>query len=187
MPTDRMLVRIVLAMVALVLSALPVAAAADTQKVQVVPLSRDGEILVSFQLAETLTDDIRTAIHSGLTIRFQYTVELRRSATVWLDRTIDKHLVTATVKYDTLTRRYQVSRMIDGRTEWMDSTDSEETAWKALTSDFARLALFHGVPLEQNAEYYVRVRANTSPRNASFLWPWSADDAVGLAKFTFIR
>jgi len=187
MPTDRMLVRIVLAMVALVLSALPAAAAADTQKVQVVPLSRDGEILVSFQLAETLTDDIRTAIHSGLTIRFQYTVELRRSATVWLDRTIDKHLVTATVKYDTLTRRYQVSRMIDGRTEWMDSTDSEETAWKALTSDFARLALFHGVPLEQNAEYYVRVRANTSPRNASFLWPWSADDAVGLAKFTFIR
>jgi len=187
MPTDRMLVRIVLAMVALVLSALPAAAAADTQKVQVVPLSRDGEILVSFQLAETLTDDIRTAIHSGLTIRFQYTVELRRSATVWLDRTIDKHLVTATVKYDTLTRRYQVSRMIDGRTEWMDSTDSEETAWKALTSDFARLALFHGVPLEQNAEYYVRVRANTSPRNAAFLWPWAADDAVGFAKFTFIR
>jgi len=188
MPTDLMFVRSVFFLVvALVLSADPAAAAADTQKIQVVPLPRDGEILVSFQLAETLTDDIRAAINSGLTIRFQYTVELRRSATVWLDRTIDKHLVTATVKYDTLTRRYQVSRMIDGRIEWMDTTDSEETAWKALTSDFARLALFHGVPLEPNAEYYVRVRANTSPRNASFLWPWSADDAVGFAKFTFIR
>ena len=163
------------------------AAAAEAQKVQVVPLSRDGEIFVSFQFAETLTDEIRTAIHSGLMIRFEYTVELRRSATVWFDRTIDTHKVTATVKYDTLTRRYQVSRIIDGRTEWMDSTDSEDTAWKALTNDFARLALFHGLALEPNAEYYVRVSAHTSPRNASFLWPWSAADAVGFAKFTFIR
>ena len=190
MPTDPMLVRRMgFLLVALALSTLPAtaAAAADTQKVQVVPLSRDGEILVSFQLAETLTDDMRAAIHSGLTIKFQYTVELRRSAAVWLDRKIDSHVVTATVKYDTLTRRYQVSRIIDGRTEWMDSTESEDTAWKALTNDFARLALFHGAPLEPNAEYYVRVRANTSPRNSSFMWPWAADDAVGFAKFTFIR
>jgi Domain of unknown function (DUF4390) len=163
------------------------AAAASTPKVQVVPLSRDGEVLVSFQLAESLTDDIRAAIESGLTIRFEYTVDLRRGAAAWFDRTIASARVTATVKYDTLTRRYQVSRMIDGRTEWMDSTDSEDTAWKALTSDFARLALFHGVPLEANAEYYVRVSAHTSPRNRSFLLPWTGDDAVGFAKFTFIR
>jgi Domain of unknown function (DUF4390) len=172
--------------IALLLSSLP-AAAAESQRVQVIPLSRDGEIFVSFEFAETLTDEIRTAIHSGLTIRFEYTVDLRRSASVWFDRTIDSHKVTATVKYDTLARRYQVSRIIDGRTEWMDSTDSEDTAWKALTNDFARLALFHGLALEPNAEYYVRVSAHTSPRNASFLWPWSAADAVGFAKFTFIR
>ena len=178
-----------LIMAALALSAAPAAAAAaaDTQKVQVVPLSRDGEILISFQLAEALTDEMRAAIHSGLTIKFQYTVELRRGAAVWFDRKIDSHVVTATVKYDTLTRRYQVSRIIDGRIEWMDSTDSEDTAWKELTTDFSRLALFHGVVLEPNGEYYVRVRANASPRNSSFVWPWAADDAVGFAKFTFIR
>lgn len=187
MPSGHMHARKLLPFaIALLLSALP-AAAADTQKVQVVPLSHDGEIFVSFQFAETLTDEIRQAIHSGLTIRFEYTVDLRRSASVWFDRTIDSHKVTATVKYDTLTRRYQVSRIIDGRTEWADSTDSEDTAWKALTNDFARLALFHGLPLEANADYYVRVSAHTSPRNASFVWPWSAADAVGFAKFTFIR
>jgi hypothetical protein len=169
---------------ALVVSLQPVAA---SDKVQVVPLSRDGEVLVSFKLAEALTDDIRTAIHSGLTIKFVYTVDLRRSAAVWFDRTIASAVVTATVKYDTLTRRYQVSRMIDGRTEWVDATDREDTAWNALTSDFARLSLFHGVLLEANGEYYVRVRAHTSPRNASFLWPWAGDDAVGFAKFTFLR
>ena len=49
------------------------------------------------------------------------------------------------------------------------------------------MSLFRGVALEPNAEYYLRVRANASPRNSSFLWPWAADDAVGLAKFTFVR
>lgn len=178
--------RLFLVAVALLVSAWP-AAAAPGDKVQVVPLLHNGEILVSFQLAESLTDDIRTAIHSGLMIKFEYTVQLRRSSSVWFDRTIDSHQVTATVKYDTLTRRYQVSRMIDGRTEWADATESEDAAWKALTNDFAKLELFHGTPLEPNAEYYLRVSAHTSPRNASFVWPWAAADAVGFAKFTFIR
>jgi len=182
-----MLVRKLLFVVLAVLAGALPAVAADPQKVQVVPLARDGEVLVSFQLAETLTDEIRTAIHSGMMVKFIYTVDLRHSGAVWFDRTIATAEVTATVKYDPLTRRYQVSRMIDGRTEWADNTDSEDTAWTKLTSDFARLALFHGVPLEPNGEYYVRVRARTSPRSAAFPWPWSGDEAVGFAKFTFIR
>src|SRR5262245_12643156 len=102
-----MLARSLLAL-ALVMSMQP-AQGAGSDKVQVVPLSRDGEVLVSFKLAEALTEEIRTAIHSGLTIKFVYTVDLRRSAAVWFDRTIASAIVTATVKYDTLTRRYQVS------------------------------------------------------------------------------
>jgi hypothetical protein len=176
---------------ALVVCALPAmalaAGAPANPRVQVVPLPRDGEVLVSFKLAEAMTDEIRSAIQSGLTVKFIYTVDLRRSAAIWFDRTIASAVVTATVKYDTLTRRYQVSRMIDGRTEWADTTDREDTAWNALTADFARLSLFRGAALEANAEYYVRVRAHTSPHNASFFWPWGADDAVGFAKFTFVR
>ena len=171
----------------LVLIALGATASASAQTVQVVPLPRDGELLVSFKLGQTLTDDIRTAMQSGLTIRFVYKVDLRRSAPAWFDRTIASAVVTAAVKYDTLTRRYQISRMVDGRYDFANSTVDEDAAWAALTNDFARMSLFHGVPLEPNAEYYVRVRANSSPKNSTFIWPWQADDAVGLAKFTFIR
>lgn len=171
----------------LVLLALAAPAWALGQSMQVVPLPRDGELLVSFKLGQPLTDDIRTAIHSGLTIKFVYKVDLRRAASVWFDRTIASAVVTATVKYDTLTRTYHITRMVDGRTDYADTTIDEDTAWSALTSDFARMSLFHGVPLEANAEYYVRVRANSSPKNSTFIWPWQADDAVGLAKFTFIR
>jgi hypothetical protein len=157
------------------------------QTLEVIPLPRDGEVLVSFKLNEALTDEVRTAIQSGLTIKFVYTVDLRRSSAIWVDRTIASAVVAATLRYDTLTRQYHAARSVDGRTEWADVTVSEDVAWKWLTRDFARLSLFRSAALEPNAEYYVRVRANASPRNASFIWPWAADDAVGLAKFTFMR
>jgi hypothetical protein len=157
------------------------------QTLQVTPLSRDGEVLVSFKLDEALTDDIKAAIQSGLAVKFVYKIDLRRASNVWVDRTIKSAVVMATVKYDNLTRRYSVSRSVDGRIDWADTTQKEDEAWRWLTDDFARLSLFRGVPLEANAEYYIKVRANASPRNATFLWPWAADDAVGFAKFTFIR
>jgi hypothetical protein len=157
------------------------------QTLQVTPLPRDGEVLVSFKLDEALTDDIKAAIQSGLAVKFVYKVDLRRSSAAWFDRTIASAVVSATVKYDNLTRRYSVTRAVDGRIDWADTTTHEDEAWRWLTSDFARMSLFRGVALEANAEYYVRVRANASPRNSAFLWPWAADDAVGLAKFTFVK
>jgi Domain of unknown function (DUF4390) len=169
------------------LSAQPSQGATGLQTLEVVPLPRDGEVLVSFRLNETLTDDVRTAIQSGLTIKFVYKVALRRSSAVWVDRTLASAVVAATLRYDTLTRQYHVARSVDGRTEWADVTAQEDVAWRSLTKDFARLSLFRSVALETNAEYYVRVSANASPRNASFIWPWAGDDAVGFAKFTFIR
>ena len=157
------------------------------QTLEVVPLPRDGEVLVSFKLNETLTDEIRKAIQSGLTIKFVYKVDLRRSSSVWVDRTLASASVAATLRYDTLTRQYHAARSIDGRTEWADVTAREDVAWSWMTRDFSRMSLFRGLALEPNAEYYLRVRANATPRGASFIWPWAGDDAVGLAKFTFMR
>ena len=158
-----------------------------TQTIQVTPLARDGEVLVSFKLDEALTDDIKAAIQSGLTVKFVYKVDLRRSSAAWFDRTIDSHTVGASVKFDNLTRRYSVSRMLDGRIDGADTTQKEDEAWQWLTANFTRLSLFRGVALEPNAEYYVRVTANATPRNASFIWPWAGADAVGFAKFTFVK
>ena len=170
-----------------VLLAVLMAGQQNAQLLQVTPLPRDGEVLVSFKLDEPMTDDIKAAIQSGLTVKFVYKVDLFRSSAAWFDRKISSATVGASVKYDNLTRRYSVSRTLDGRMDWADTTQKEDEAWHWLTSDFARLSLFRGAQLEPNAEYYIKVRANASPRNASFIWPWAADDAVGFAKFTFIR
>lgn len=171
---------------ALILSSF-VALAPAGQTLQVAPLPRDGQVLVSFKLAHELTDDIRTKIHSGMLVSFIYKVDLRRASPLWLDRTLASAVVKATVRYDNLTRRYYLSRFLDGRMERPETTDREEVAWAWLTNQFERLPLFSSVKLESNAEYYVRVSAHAAPRNASFVWPWQGDDVVGFMKFTLIR
>jgi hypothetical protein len=158
-----------------------------SQTLQVIPLPKDGEVLVSFKLEEALTDEVRAAIQSGLTIKFVYKVDLLRSSAVWFDRKIASAVVAASVRFDTLTRIYHYSRAVDGRIEFADTTSKEDVAWSWLTRDFTRLSLFRGASLEPNADYYVHVRANASPRSSGFVWPWQGDDAMGFGKFTFIR
>jgi hypothetical protein len=155
--------------------------------IQVTPLVRDGHVYVSFKLADAFdNEDLRTAVHSGLTITFVYDVDLRRSAVAWVDRTIDSATVSAAVQYDNLARRYHVSLYTDGRLVDARTLDREDLARRWLT-EFERLSLFRSNRLEQHGEYYVRVRARTTPRNTAFVWPWQGTDVAGLAKFTFLR
>jgi hypothetical protein len=157
------------------------------QSLQVTPLPRDGHVLVSFRLSDAFTSEVQAAIHSGLTISFVYRVDLLRSSALWLDRTIASAEVTATVRYDNLTRRYHLTRGVDGRIEQAEAIEREEEAQAWLTADFARLPLFNRTALEANSEYYLRVRAHMTPRNASFVWPWDRHDVTGQTKFTFVQ
>ena len=172
---------------ALVLVSLLSLAPPEGQILQVAPLARGDEVLVSFKLAQEPTEEVRSAIHSGLTVSLVYKIDLRRSSAVWFDRTIASTVVTATVRFDNLTRKYAVTRAVDGRIDKAESMEREDAAWAWLTDQFERMPLFRSESLEVNAEYYVRVRAHTTPRIMSFVWPWQADDVVGLAKFTFMR
>ena len=161
-------------------------ATAAAQAIQVTPLTRDDRVLVTFRLSDAFTDEVRSAVHSGLTITFIYDVELKRGASLWIDRTIASSTVSAGVRFDNLSRRYHVTRRWDGRMERVEVLEREEDVRDWLTS-FEKLSLFSNATLEPNAEYYLRVRARTTPRNAAFVWPWQNSDVAGLAKFTFLR
>jgi hypothetical protein len=153
-------------------------AAAAAQDLSVTPIARDGRVLVSFDLADAFSSDIRDAIQSGLPTTFSYDVELRRGSAL-LDRT------AASMTIDNLTRRYQVSRTVDGRVEDARPTEDQETVRRWLTH-FEQVPLSNTSALETNGEYYVRIRAHTRPRNTWFFWPWDRGGVFGQAKFTFI-
>jgi hypothetical protein len=161
--------------------AAPVSAQDD---MRIVPLIRDGHVLVSWELADGYTDDVRDFIQSGLQTTFSYTVELRVRVPAWVDKTLDTAVVSTTVEFDNLTRRHTVSRLLDGRVEESRVIEDEGQVRKLLTT-FDKLPLFRTARLEPNREYYVLVRARARPRNGAIFWPWDAAPA-GSAKFTFI-
>jgi hypothetical protein len=152
--------------------------------IRVMPIEGDGQVLVSFDLSDGYTPDVSDAIQSGLSTTFSYDVELRRGAALF-DRTIASVSITATVHFDNLTRRYQMSRRFDGRVE--DARPSEDQdAVRDWMTHFERISLSRTSTLEANVEYYVRVRAQRRPHNAWFVWPWGGA-VLGQAKFTFIQ
>lgn len=156
------------------------------EAIRVVSLVKDQQVQVSFTMEDGLTEDLRAAIRSGLTTTIRYDVDLRREVAGWFDNTLQSVTVTAVVQYDNLTRRYRLSRTIDGRGEEPTVTDDEEAVRRWLTT-FERLPLFGTGRLEANVEYYVRVRARSRPWIASFFWPWDRRSASGTAQFTFIQ
>jgi hypothetical protein len=183
LPADRRrrVFRLAAALVAVWLAGV-VQARADT--LRIVPLVRDGQVLVSCHLADAYTEDLRAVIQSGLRTTFTYTVELRLKVPMWVDRVVESAIVTTTVQYDNLTRRHSVSRLLDGRVEDAKVTDDESAVREWLTA-FDKLPLFRTGRLEANREYYVVVRAAARPANDVPLWPWGAT-VSGMTKFTFI-
>ena len=152
---------------------------------KVIPLVKDDHVLVSFDLMDGFTNDVRAAIGSGLKTTFTYNVDLRESVSGWVDRTMGTTTVTSSVEYDNLTRRYTVDRVIDGKTVDHKVLEDENIVRTWLTN-LVRLPLFSTTLLEPNREYYVRVRATARPSNGSILWPFGSSTSAQ-AKFTFIR
>lgn len=152
---------------------------------RIVPLVRDEQVLVSFELTDGFTEDVRNAIHSGLRTTFTYTVELRLDVPIWVDRTIETAVVTNSVQYDNLTRRFNIVRTIDGRVEQAQVLDDENSVKQWMTM-LQRLPLFKTTSLQANRDYYVRIVATARPNNGVFLWPWGSGISAQ-TKFTFIR
>ena len=173
-----------LLVVVVMLAARLAAAAGGSPDITVTPIARDGQVVVSFDMGDAFTPEVRDAIESGLVTTFSYDVELRRGWGLF-DRTVASMTVSATVRYDNLTRRYQMSRTVDGRVE--DARPTEDpSAVRAWMTHFVRVPLLATTSLETNGEYSVRVRAHTRPRNAWFFWPWGGA-LLGQAKFTFVQ
>ena len=179
---DRSGVRIGVLTFVLALSAVTAVLA---EGVRIIPLVRDDAVLVSFELTDGYTPEVKDAVHSGLKTTFTYTVELRQDVPAWVDRTIATSVITNSVQYDNLTRRAMLTRTLDGHIDSVETTEDEAVIRQWMTT-FQKMPLFKTAELEQNREYYVRVRATARPTNGSMLWPWGSGIS-GITKFTFLR
>ena len=84
---------------------------------RIVPIVRDDTVVVSFELADAYTDDLRDTIASGLRTTFSYDVELRMIVPAWVDRTIATAVVTTAVA---IVRSTQAGTIIRSSTSYVN-------------------------------------------------------------------
>jgi hypothetical protein len=153
------------------------------ETLRIIPIVSDKTVVVSFELADAYSEEIRQAISSGLRTTFTYEIELRMVVPGWVDRTIATATVNTSDQYDNLTRRHTLSRLVDGRVH--DTIVSQDdTTVKAWLTTLNRVPLCDTARLDQARDYYVRISARAKPRGASIIG-W-ANAITGQAKFTFI-
>ncbi len=163
--------------------ALAASAVLRAESFHIQPIVRESTVVVSFELADAYTDEVRAAIGSGLRTTFTYDVELRMVVPMWVDRTIASSVVSISDQYDNLTRRHTLQRTIDGRVEEAIVTDDESVVREWLTKA-DRVPLCATTKLDSNRDYYVRISARARPRGSSLIG-W-ASAITGQTKFTFI-
>ena len=153
------------------------------ESLRIVPISSDSAVLVSVELSDGYTDEVKRAISSGLRTTFTYTIELRMLVPGWVDRTVASSTVSLSDQYDNLTRRHTLSRVVDGRTDETTVTDDDAVVRQWLTT-LTRLPIVRTSKLDPARDYYVRISAQARPRGGSILG--FANAVTGQAKFTFI-
>jgi hypothetical protein len=154
--------------------------------VKVTPVVSEGRVFASFAAPSAFDDEAQQVTESGLLLTFAYIVELRRPSAIWFDSMKGRIKVSASVKFDSLTGIYQVSKQHDGKVVWSQQTDKVAAVRDWMTT-FEKVPIEASEPLEPNTEYYVRVRLQKSPRSTILFWLWGRDDGSGRADFTFIR
>ncbi|MFN7916481.1 MAG: DUF4390 domain-containing protein [Vicinamibacterales bacterium] len=155
--------------------------AAET--LRIVPLNSDDRLVVTVELSEGYTDEVRQAIASGLRTTFTYTIDLRMLVPGWVDRTVTSSTVSLSDQYDNLTRRHTLQRVIDGRVDETLVTEDDATVRQWLTT-LTRLPIVRTTRLDPARDYYVRISAQARPRGGSLLGFVSS--VTGQAKFTLI-
>jgi hypothetical protein len=148
-------------------------------------LLKDKKIYVSFRMTEAFNEDIEKAIASGLPVSFRYEVQLKKVRAIWLNQKMDTRRITNTVTYDNITKRYTLSRDIDGAivatVVIADLNDMVE--FMTVIDD---LGLFDVSSLEPNADYYLRVKGLVKERNLFLFVPWDQDSGWEKVYFTYL-
>jgi hypothetical protein len=164
--------------IAIVVAVVAAVAVVSASTVRITPVLADDKVMATFAAPSVFSADVREAVQSGLAVTFTFTAELRRTATLWFDHTVASADVSSTVKYDTLTGAYQVSKLRGDTVHWSQQTRKEDEMRLWMT-EFERVTLDDLDALNGNGEYYIRVRARDNLPRGFSLWPFGRAEVSG--------
>lgn len=148
-------------------------------------LIRDKKIFVTFRMAEAFNEEIEKTIASGLPVSFRYEVQLKRVRAIWLNQRVETRRITNTVTYDNITKRYTLSRDIDGGIVATEVVADRNDMAEFMTA-IDNVPLFEVGSLEPNADYYLRVKGLVKERSLFLFIPWDQDSGWEKKYFTYL-
>lgn len=154
--------------------------------VRITPVVAEDHVYANFAAGAVFSGDVRTAVQSGLPVTLTYVAEVRRASALWFDQTVAATTVASSVRFDTLTGAYQVSKLREEKVQWAQQTQKEDEMRLWLT-EFERVPLTEASRLDAKAEYYVRVRARDSLPRGFSLWPWGRGEMSGRVELPVSR
>lgn len=89
-----------------------VAASERPQVVEISTRSEGGGLVLSFGLEHVFNGSVRERIDSGIPVVFKHRVQVVAPRRLWLDRIVARAQLETRVRYDSLTRRYELSRTV---------------------------------------------------------------------------
>lgn len=104
----------------LALAGSPVPGAADQEgpAIEGLTIAREnGDVTVSFEVVRGFTEEDLNRVHSGIPLKFQHRAEImgKRILGMFNRKMLSRTVMTTTVQYDTLTRRYELTREVRGK------------------------------------------------------------------------
>src|ERR1051325_619927 len=128
----------------------------------------------SCRLEGGLTPDVEEEIAAGLATTIEYRLHVYRRRPAFFDQLIVKRRVQCTVRYDTLTQQYTLTRRLDDDLQETRVTDDAAAMREFMTS-------LRGVPLvkigalKQGEGYYMKAKSNLGLVWRFYVIPWAMD------------
>jgi hypothetical protein len=119
----------------------------------------------SCRLEGGLTHDMEEEIAAGLATTIEYRLHVYRRRPAFFDQLVLKRRVQCTVRYDTLTQQYTLTRRIDD--------DLQET--KEFMTALDRVPLVKTETLKAGEEYYLKAKSTLGLVWRFYVIPWPVD------------
>jgi hypothetical protein len=121
-----------------------------------------------------LTPDVEEEIAAGLATTIEYRLHVYRHRTAFFDQLVLKRRVQCTVRFDTLTQQYTLTRRIDDDLQETKVTD-DPAAMREFMTSLKSVPLVKTGVLKPGEEYYLKAKSSLGLVWRFYVIPWPMD------------
>ncbi len=143
---------------------------ARVEKLEII--NRDDTLTVSYRVSGTFTKDIIDRIQSGIETAFEHRIKIYKKIPIFpVGKTLVERIIITSVRYDSLTKQYSLSRKVNDQADETSKTDTLDQVekWMTEVSDFRMIGI-DGIRGKKN--YFLKVRTSLAPNFLLFFIPY---------------